>query len=74
MEENKFWFRIWAVVALTLVAMVTLGTVASQLERLELTAMVAKGADPLRAACALGIGERNATICATLAVQVQKAP
>ena len=72
MEENKFWLSIWSIVVIFLLGCITLGTIASHLERQELVNMVEQGADPMRAACALGIGERNVAICATIALQQVK--
>lgn len=67
MEENKFWLRIWQTAAVTLcVFTLTVAGCVSN-ERAVLARMVKNGADPMRAACAIGADARSG-ICAVLAV------
>lgn len=72
-SDGKFWLSIWSMGAAFTVALCVISTVSGEMERTKLAEMVAKGADPMRAACSLGIGERNAAICTLLAAQT-KAP
>ena len=68
-SEGKFWFSIWSMGAAFLVALCVVGTVAGQLEREKLAEMVKDGADPMRAACALGVGDSNKALCTVIATK-----
>ena len=68
-SDDKFWLGIWSVAAVFLLGCFTIGTVAGQLERKELTEMVNGGADPMRAACALGVGDSNKALCTVIATK-----
>lgn len=71
--NEKFWFGVWSVAAVFLLGCCAIGTIAGQLERKELTEMVKNGADPMRASCALGVGDGTRALCTVIAAQ-PKAP
>lgn len=66
--EQKFWVSVWVLVAFTVVTVLcgALGTSAYRARVLE--RMVSEQhIDPMRAACALDIGDRKEGVCAILA-------
>jgi hypothetical protein len=72
MEDTKFWLRVWALLTLVLIVGMLCVTFSKYNNRDKWDKAVANGADPMVAACALGIsGTRSDTadaiICNTLA-------
>jgi hypothetical protein len=61
-EEGNFWFRIWSLALAFVVALMLCITYTMAGKREQLGAMVSKGADPIKAACALDMYD-NQTVC-----------
>lgn len=53
MDENKFWFSVWAMVTLILVCITSACTLNSVVKLDKWEKAVANGADPMAASCAL---------------------
>lgn len=66
MEENTYWLRLFQTIAaaICILALTVAGCTARN--RTALERMVAGGADPMRAACAIGSDERSG-VCPILA-------
>jgi hypothetical protein len=72
MEEYRFWFRIWALVAAVFIAGIGSCTYGSHMTKEKWSKAVADGADPLVVSCALGVGgsgsaHADAIMCNTVA-------
>ena len=70
-EENKFWLGCWAIVAVVLIALMSTCIASDYNARSTLQDMVAKGANPMVASCALGIGQNEVGVCTLLAAQIK---
>ena len=70
-DENKFWLGCWAIVAVVFVVLISAITSSNYNERIALQDMVAKGANPMVASCALGMNPHDAGVCTLLAAQIK---
>ncbi len=61
-NDDKFWLAVWSIVATCFIALVLSITATMWSKRQHLNDMVTKGADPIRAACALDMYD-NQTVC-----------
>ena len=69
MEENKFWIAVWSLVTTGVLGLAFTIGACDAYSSYTMRQMVERGADPIKARCAIyGSGERNAAIC-TLAAQ-----
>lgn len=69
MEDNKFWISLWALFTVCVLAVVIAIGACYVYSSYTIRQMVEKGADPIKARCAIySSGEQNAAIC-TLAAQ-----
>lgn len=68
-NENKFWLALWTMCGACVLGISALMTYSAHLEDSKLTHMVEKGADPLRAKCALSSVEssKSSAVCVALA-------
>lgn len=62
MSEEKFWIVIWSLASICFCVLILSITATMWSKRSHLNEMVAKGADPIRAACALDMYD-NQTVC-----------
>jgi hypothetical protein len=71
-DENKFWLGLWALGAIVVIALISacVSTAHHKLDTLQ--DMVAKGANPMAASCALGVGQNEIGVCTLLATQVKE--
>lgn len=68
-NDQKFWIRIWTILAVTILALISGVQLYYNSQNDKLVAMVKAGADPIKAMCAMGdlsISGR-AAVCATAA-------
>ncbi len=64
MDENKFWVNVWSLGVLAFIGFTGVLTLGSIHDNYTMLQMVEKGADPIKARCALyGSGEKNAAMC-----------
>jgi hypothetical protein len=70
-EENKFWLGCWALGAVVFIALISAVTSNAYNSRSALQDMVAKGANPMVASCAIGIGQNEVGVCTLLAAQIK---
>lgn len=69
MKENEFWVKIWALVACGIIVTSLATEAGDAYSNYTMLQMVAKGADPIKARCAVyGSRASNESIC-VLAVQ-----
>ncbi len=61
-NEDKFWVAVWSIIATCFITLVLCVTATMWSKRQHLNDMVTKGADPIRAACALDMYD-NQTVC-----------
>jgi hypothetical protein len=61
-NEDKFWVAVWAIIATCFITLMLCVTLTLWSKRQHLNEMVIKGADPIRAACALDMYD-NQTMC-----------
>ena len=61
-NDDKFWLAVWSIVATCFITLVLSITATLWSKRQHLNEMVTKGADPIRAACALDMYD-NQTVC-----------
>jgi heme exporter protein D len=61
-NDDKFWVAVWSIAATCFITLVLSITVTMWSKRQHLNDMVTKGADPIRAACALDMYD-NLTVC-----------
>jgi hypothetical protein len=61
-NEDKFWVTVWCIPAVCFITLVVCITATLWSKRQHLNEMVTKGADPIRAACALDMYD-NQTVC-----------
>lgn len=61
-SEDRYWLSVWGMVATCFVTLVVCITSTMWSKRQHLNDMVSKGADPIRAACALDMYDRE-TVC-----------
>ena len=61
-EEGKFWFRIWSLITVFIVTLILSVVYTMAGKREVMRDMVAKGADPMKVACALSMHD-DKTIC-----------
>jgi len=71
-DENKFWLGCWALGAIVFIALISAVTSSVYNARSALQDMVAKGANPMVASCALNIDHDNLGVCTLLAAQVKE--
>jgi hypothetical protein len=69
-DENKFWLGIWALAAIVFIALISAVTSSGYNTRSTLQDMVAKGANPMVASCALDT-DHDKGICTLLAAQIK---
>lgn len=64
MEDNKYWVIIWKLVAASFIILtITVGACTIH-QQIKITELVAGGADPIKAQCAIyGVLSSNAALC-----------
>lgn len=61
MEDNKFWFSLWTVISLAVVAIIITALTACYHSEKHIVELVKAGANPIEARCAIGTVSR--TLC-----------
>lgn len=69
MEENKFWFSLWAMVGTVFSTIVIASLVYFSHKNGVMLDVVAKGADPMEVKCAFDRNETDAEFCTILAMK-----
>lgn len=67
MDENQFWATCWKTGGAVVAMMVLTAGGCTMYRHAQVTAMVAAGADPIKAQCA--VGPSNTAVCAVAAMK-----
>lgn len=65
MDENKFWIAVWGIIGIVVCTLIVSITLFNMSVNERISEMVAKGANPIQAACAINgsNGSGQAIIC-----------
>lgn len=72
-SEGIFWVNVWRVVGIAVVCVASVGAGCQSYQTHAVKSMVANGADPLRAACAVASGA-DRQVCAVVGAQAVGKP
>ncbi len=68
MNDNEFWYSVWKIAGVVIVAIVLLGVGSCQLSKQKVVDMVKAGANPIEVACAYDLMDNAVAdpVCFTL--------